>query len=100
MVDEARLGATDSGRTPASDGWFVLNVRDAAWLTNKAFGARCVFEANRRVLHGRPDLDVHTFPEVGFTIDVIEPGPSSGLYHAEPEQESFLIRGGECVLLV
>src|SRR5256885_1878353 len=46
MVDEARLGATDSGRTPASDGWFVLNVRDAAWLTNESFGARCVFEAH------------------------------------------------------
>src|SRR5207244_6118074 len=28
------------------------NVRDAAWLTNDAFGARCVFEADTPVLRG------------------------------------------------
>ena len=46
MVAEAHLEAVESGLTPASDGWFVVNVRDAAWLTNDAFGARCVFEAD------------------------------------------------------
>ena len=38
MVAEAHLEAVESGLTPASDGWFVVNVRDAAWLTNDAFG--------------------------------------------------------------
>jgi len=57
MVEEARLEAVTSGVAPASEGWFVVNVRDAAWLKNDAFGLRCVFEANPRVLSGRPDLE-------------------------------------------
>src|SRR5438105_13786767 len=100
MATMARLQALDSGLAPTSEGWFVVNVRDAAWVTNEAFGARCVFEANRQVLRRRPDLDVTTFPEVGFTLDVILPGQPSGLYHAESNQENFLVLAGECVLLV
>jgi uncharacterized cupin superfamily protein len=100
MVTEARLEAFDSGLAPVSDGWFVVNVRDAAWVTNDAFGARCVFEANRQVLRRRPDLEVTTFPEVGLTLAVIWPGRPSGLYHAETSQEDFLVLAGECVLLV
>ena len=30
MVQEARLEAVDAGLVPASDGWFVVNVADAA----------------------------------------------------------------------
>ena len=44
-VEEASLEPADSGLTPASEGWFVVNVREAAWLANEAFGGRCVFEA-------------------------------------------------------
>jgi len=54
MVDEARLEALDSGLAPLTEGWFVVNARDAAWLTNDAFGARCVFEANRPSCAGVP----------------------------------------------
>ena len=43
------LEQLDAGLTPVSEGWFVVNVRDAAWLTNDAFGLRCVFEASPRV---------------------------------------------------
>ncbi len=100
MVEEARLEAVDSGLAPLTDGWFVVNVRDAAWLTNDVFGARCVFEASRPVLRKRPDLDVHTFPDLGFTLAVIAPGQPSGLYHAESNQEDFLVLAGECLLLV
>jgi uncharacterized cupin superfamily protein len=100
MVEEARLEAVDSGLAPLSGGWFAVNVRDAAWLTNDAFGARCVFEANRPVLRRRPDLDTQTFSELGLTLDVIWPGQPSGLYHAETNQEDFLVLMGECVLLV
>ncbi len=49
MVEEAGLEAASSGLIPATDGWFVVNVRDAALLTNDAFGARCVFEADTAV---------------------------------------------------
>jgi uncharacterized cupin superfamily protein len=100
MVEEARLEDSGSGLTPVSDGWFVVNVRDAAWLTNEAFGARCVFEADIPVLRRRPDLAAHRFPQLGFTLQVIEPGQPSGLYHAETNQEDFLVLAGECLLLV
>jgi uncharacterized cupin superfamily protein len=100
MVEEARLEPIDSGLAPVTDGWFVVNVRDAAWLTNDAFGARCIFEADRRVLRRRPDLDTQRFANVGFTLCVLRPGQPSGLYHAETNQEAFLVLAGECLLLV
>src|SRR5712691_2197798 len=100
MVAEARLEAVDSGLAPLTDGWFVVNVRDAAWLTNDAFGARCVFEANKPVLRRRPDLPVLKFADVGFTLQVVQPGQPSGMYHAESSQEDFLVLAGECRLLV
>jgi uncharacterized cupin superfamily protein len=100
MVTEARLEAVDSGLAPGTDGWFVVNVRDAAWLTNDAFGGRCVFEGDRRTLGGRPELGVHRFAEVGITLAVLTPGRPSGLYHAESSQEDFIVLAGECVLLV
>jgi uncharacterized cupin superfamily protein len=100
VVEEARLEAVDSGLAPMTDGWFVVNVRDAAWLTNEAFGARCVFEADGRVRRNRPDLWQQRFADLGFTLAVIEPGQPSGLYHAESNQEDFLVLAGECVLLV
>jgi uncharacterized cupin superfamily protein len=100
MVREARLEAVDSGLAPLTEGWFVVNARDAAWLTNDAFGARCVFEANGPVLRRRPDLATQTFPDLGLTLDVIWPGQPSGLYHAETNQEDFLVLAGECVLLI
>jgi uncharacterized cupin superfamily protein len=100
MVDEAGLVSADSGLTPGGDGWFVVNVGDAAWLTNQAFGGRCVFEADTPVVRSRPGLEVHRFADVGLTLAVLEPGKPSGLYHAESNQESFLVLAGECLLLV
>jgi uncharacterized cupin superfamily protein len=100
MRNEARLEDVGSGLAPVSDGWFVVNTRDAAWITNEAFGARCVFEADTPVLRRRPDLDVQRFAQIGLGLQVIEPGQPSTLYHAETNQENFLVLDGECVLLV
>jgi uncharacterized cupin superfamily protein len=100
VVQEASLEDVGSGLAPLTDGWFALNVRDAAWLTNAAFGARCVFEADTPVLRRRSDLSVHRFPDIGFTLQVLRPGEPSGLYHAETNQEDFLVLAGECVLVV
>jgi uncharacterized cupin superfamily protein len=100
MVDEARLEAVDSGLAPVTDGWFVVSVREAAWLTNDAFGARCVFEGDRPVFRKRPDLDVQKFADLGVTLQVVQPGQPSGLYHGESNQENFLVLAGECLLLV
>jgi uncharacterized cupin superfamily protein len=100
MVDEARLEEVGSGLAPVSDGWFVVNVRDAAWVTNDAFGARCAFEGGMPALRNRPDLPAHRFAQVGFGLRVIQPGRPSGMYHAESGQEDFLVVAGECLLLV
>ena len=100
MVEEARLEAVGSGLAPASAGWFVVNVRDAAWLTNPAFGARCVFEGAGPALRRRPDLEGQRFDELGITLAVVETGKPSGLYHAESNQEDFLVLAGECLLVI
>ena len=83
-----------------SDGWFVVNARDAAWLANDAFGARAVFEANGPVVRKRQDLEQRLFAQLGITLAVLEPGKPSGMYHAESAQEDFLVLAGECLLLV
>src|SRR5262245_47519339 len=82
------------GLAPAGDGWFVVNVRDAQWLTSqsgekKASGAECVFES-----HDRP------FPQLALRLHVLEPAEPNGLYHAETVQEDFVVLSGSCRLLV
>ncbi len=89
MTEQARLEPADSGLVPADDGWFVVNVRGAAWLTNDAFGARCVFEATTPGVRSRPDLEVRRFPELGITLAVVAPGRPSRLYHAESGHAAF-----------
>jgi quercetin dioxygenase-like cupin family protein len=100
MVEEARLEEVGSGLAPVSPGWFVVNVREAAWVRNDAFGGRCVFESSPRVLAERPDVESQMFADVGFTLAVLEPGKPSGMYHAESSQEDFLVLEGTCLLLV
>jgi mannose-6-phosphate isomerase-like protein (cupin superfamily) len=89
MVEEARLEALEGGRTPVTDGWFVVNVRDAAWVHNEVAGAACIFEN-----------DDAPFAELGFTVAVLSPGQPSGMYHRESNQEDFLVLSGECLLLL
>jgi uncharacterized cupin superfamily protein len=99
-VEEARLEDVGSGLAPVSPGWFVVNVAEAAWLRHGAFGGRCNFESTPRVLQERPDVEPQMFDETGFTLAVLEPGKPTGMYHAETEQENFLVLTGECLLLV
>jgi quercetin dioxygenase-like cupin family protein len=100
VVPEARLEDVGSGLAPVTPGWFVVNVSDAAWLRNAAFGARCVFQSDVPVLRNRPDVEVQRFPQLGITLAVLEPGRPSGLYHAEDVQEDFLVLAGSCTALV
>jgi hypothetical protein len=46
MVDDARLEQRDAGLTPVTEGWFVVNVVDAAWVQNDQLGAACIFEGD------------------------------------------------------
>jgi uncharacterized cupin superfamily protein len=100
VVEEARLEAVASGLAPVGEGWFVVNARDAAWLTNENFAGDCMFEADEFVLQGRPDLTGLTFSQLGFSLRVLLPGRSLGFFHAESEQEDFLVLTGECLLLI
>ena len=100
MVEEARLENVGSGLAPVSPGWFVVNVGEAAWVRNDAFGGRCVFESSPRVLAERADVEPQMFGDTGFTLAVLEPGKPTGMFHAESAQEDFLVLSGTCLLLV
>jgi uncharacterized cupin superfamily protein len=86
-IREARLEATEHGEVPATDGWFVLNAREAQWMDG-VFGAYTRFEGEPR------------FPTLGINIGVLAPGQASCYYHGENEQEDFLVLSGECLLLI
>lgn len=93
-VPEALLEDAGSGLRPASEGWFIVNVRDAQWLTSEngekqSSGAECSFEGGE-----------FEFSQFGIRLHVLEPGESNGLYHRENQQEDFLVLSGECWLLV
>jgi uncharacterized cupin superfamily protein len=91
-VPEARLEDSGSGLAPVSEGWFVVNVRDAEWWFAEGRGARCAFDNE----YGDPPVE---FAQLGINVTVLEPG-ETGLYHAEENQEAFLVLSGECALLV
>ena len=89
---EAQLEDFGSGLTPVTQGWFVVNVRDAEWWFAETRGARCAFENE----YGEPPVE---FDQLGINLTVLEPGQST-LYHAESNQEGFLVLSGECALVV
>jgi uncharacterized cupin superfamily protein len=92
-VPGAELEDFGSGLTPVTQGWFVVNVRDAEWWSSKSRGgARCAFENE----YGDRPVE---FAQLGINVTVLEPG-QTGLYHAESNQDAFLVLSGECALLV
>jgi uncharacterized cupin superfamily protein len=91
-MPEARLENLGSGLAPVTQGWFVVNVRDAEWWNADTRGARCAFENE----YGESPVE---FAQLGINITVLEAGQTS-LYHAEANQEAFLVLSGECVLIV
>jgi uncharacterized cupin superfamily protein len=93
-VPEAPLEDSGSGLAPAGEGWFVVNVRDAAWETGenseqKPPGTGCRFESR-----------AFPFSQIGIKLRVLEPGQPNGMYHSENQQEDFLVLAGECRLIV
>jgi uncharacterized cupin superfamily protein len=87
-VPEASLKQTDAGLIPEGDGWFVLNARDAAWWRSDELGQATTFE-------GEPH-----FAEIGFHVEVLQPGQPNCMYHGESRQEDFLVVSGECIAIV
>jgi uncharacterized cupin superfamily protein len=91
MVEEAKLVETESGLEAQGQGWFVVNARDAAWWSHRdVFGYGCPFGSR----------DVELFPELGITLRVLQPGEPNCRYHAESQQEDFLVLSGECLVLI
>ena len=93
-MEEARLEDSGSGLAPTSPGWFVVNLRDAMWVTTeggkkKLTGSESVFES--------PHAELEQY---GVRVHVLQPGEPNGLYHRENQQEDFLVLHGECMLLV
>jgi quercetin dioxygenase-like cupin family protein len=91
-VAEARLEDSGSGLAPVTEGWFVVNACDAEWWFADSRGATCWFESE----YGEAPVE---FPQLGINLTVLEPG-QRGVYHAESNQEAFLVLSGECELLV
>jgi uncharacterized cupin superfamily protein len=88
VVPEARLEPTEDGTVATDDGWFVLNARDAQWLSSPGRGARSNFDAERE------------FPQLGIHLVALEPGETMSMYHWEADQEDFLVLAGEALLIV
>jgi uncharacterized cupin superfamily protein len=40
------------------------------------------------------------WPTLGFGVHILHPGEAPGFYHAESNQEGFLVLSGECVAIV
>jgi uncharacterized cupin superfamily protein len=89
VTEQARMEQAETGLVAATDGWFSVNVREAAWVTSEKFGAACIFEG-----------DAAPFGQIGYTLAVLAPGQPSGMYHREDDQEDFLVLSGECLLIV
>jgi uncharacterized cupin superfamily protein len=88
MVPEAQLEATEHGVVPQSDGWFVLNAREARWRHGEGRGANCLFE-------GEPE-----FPQLGIRLVALAPSEPMAMYHWEADQEDFLVLSGDALLVV
>jgi len=88
-MHEARIEISESGRRPADDGWFILNLAEIGWETVPGGGTWCAFEA-----------DTARSPTLGIGVHILWPGETPGFYHAESEQEGFLVLSGECVAVV
>ena len=88
-MHEAKIDDTPTGRVPADDGWFILNLTDIGWATVPGGGTWCGFEAPS----ARSD-------RLGIGVHILWPGDTPGYYHAESEQEGFLVLSGECLAIV
>ena len=88
-MHEAAIEQRETGRLPADDGWFILNLAEIGWETVPGGGTWCGFES--------PSAPS---PMLGIGVHVLEPGEAPGYYHAESGQEGFLVLSGECVAIV
>lgn len=88
-MGEAKIEETEAGRLPAGDGWFILNLAEIGWESLPGGGTWCSFEP--------PESPS---PLLGIGVHVLAPGETPGFYHAESNQEGFLVLSGQCIAIV
>ncbi len=88
-MHEARIEDTETGRVPADDGWFILNVGEIGWSTVPGGGTWCVFES-----------PAAPSKMLGIGVHILNPGETPGFYHRESDQEGFLVLSGECLAVI
>jgi uncharacterized cupin superfamily protein len=88
-MHEAKIEQTETGLQPADDGWWILNASDIGWWTVERTGRWSSFES--------PNAPS---PLLGIGIHILWPGEAPGYYHAESNQEGFLVLSGECLAIV
>ena len=86
-VPEAPLEETEHGLVPSSEGWFVVNAREARWRMDE-LGTWTSFAGEAR------------FEQVGINLCVLQPGVPMAMYHYENDQEDFLVLAGEALAIV
>ena len=92
FVPEAQLEDFGSGLTPVIPGLVRRQRARRRVVVRRGRGGRCAFENE----YGDPPVE---FTQLGINLTVLEPG-QTGLYHAEANQEAFLVLSGECALLI
>jgi uncharacterized cupin superfamily protein len=94
MVNEAEMQTTEHGLVPKSDGWWVLNARDARWVERDGRGHQVPFTGwtaeEAEGFHGM----------LGVNLAVLSPGQPLSIYHLETDQEGFLVVAGEALLII
>jgi hypothetical protein len=81
-MHEAKIEDTETGRVPADDGWFILNLSEMGWETLPGGGTWCVFES--------PGARSRT---LGIGVHILEAGETPGFYHEENQQEGNALGG-------
>jgi uncharacterized cupin superfamily protein len=75
----------------AEQRWRKANLGEVEGLEHERSGKGYMFgETKPREL----------FRDFGINVRVLEPGQSASLYHSEPNDEVFLVLGGECLAIV
>jgi mannose-6-phosphate isomerase-like protein (cupin superfamily) len=88
------LRETEVGLLPATQGWFVLNLRDTRWSNKPGQGFSVP-------LTGSDEYEAETFfPMLGMAVRVAHPGDVTTTYHWETEQEDFLVLAGEAIAII
>jgi quercetin dioxygenase-like cupin family protein len=88
LIPETPPQPTDEGLLPQSGGWYVVNAREARWVGTDDLWRGAWLEPEQ------------PWPTLGFHLTVLDRGKPMARYHAESNQEGFLVVAGECLLLI